>query len=53
MSYGSRYQAEMEAAKVMSLSEGSLLAVSRGLRHIVQDSRNAVFTWLGQVPRCS
>jgi len=50
ISYGSRYQAEMEAAEVMSLSEGSLIVFSRGLRHIAQDSRKAVFAWLRRMP---
>lgn len=50
VSYGSRYQPEMEAAEVMSLKEGSLIVFSQGLRHIAQDSRKAVLTWLPLMP---
>ncbi len=50
ISYGSRYQPEMEAAEVRSLSEGSLIVFTRGLRHIVQDCRKGVFNWLRQLP---
>jgi len=50
VSYGSRYQPVMEAAEVMSLPEGSLIVFSRGLRHIVQDSRKTVLTWLPSMP---
>src|SRR4029077_2686716 len=50
VSYGSRYQPEMEAAEVMSVPEGRLILFSRGLRHIVQDSRAAVLCWLPLLP---
>ncbi len=40
----------MEAAEVMSLPEGRLIVFSRGLRHIVQDSRTAVLHWLPLMP---
>jgi hypothetical protein len=40
----------MEAAEVMSLPEGSLIVFSRGLRHVVQDSRSAVFDLLPILP---
>jgi hypothetical protein len=50
VSYGSRYQPEMEAAEVMSVPEGRLIVFSRGLRHIVQDSRTAVLRWLPLMP---
>jgi type IV secretory pathway TraG/TraD family ATPase VirD4 len=50
ISYGSRYQLEMEAAEVMSLPEGSLIVFSRGLRHIVQDSRETALNWLSLMP---
>jgi hypothetical protein len=50
ISFGSRYQPEMEAAAVMSLPEGSLIVFSRGLRHIAQDSRNIVVGYLKLMP---
>jgi Type IV secretory system Conjugative DNA transfer len=37
--YGSRYRPELEPAQVMSLPEGRAVMFSRGLRHIVDDSR--------------
>ena len=40
----------LEAAEVMALPEGSLILFSRGLRHIVQDSRQAVLGWLPALP---
>jgi len=40
----------MEAAEGMSLREGDLIVFSRGLRHIAQDSRKAVLSWLPLMP---
>ena len=46
ISYGSRYQPEMEPAQEMSLPQGCLIVFSRGLRHVTQDSRRAVLNLL-------
>ena len=52
ISYGSRYQPETEAAEMMSLPEGILIIFSRGLRHVAEDSRRAVLSWLARLPSC-
>ena len=50
VSYSNRYRPELEPAEVMALPEGSLIVFSRGLRHIAQDSREAVRSWLPLLP---
>ena len=50
MSYSNRYRPELEAAEVMALPEGCLIVFSRGLRHITNDRRDAVRSWLPLLP---
>lgn len=50
ISFGSRYQPEIEAAEVMSLPEGNVIVFSRGLRHVAQDGRQDILHRLRELP---